>query len=98
MNAIELEHVDFAYTPTEPILKDINLRVPTGSIFGFLGPNGVGKTTTLKLILSLLLNKSQGRIKVMGHDTKKDYPDYLQYIGSMIEEASVYSHLRHEKI
>jgi len=69
------------------------MNVPVGSIYGFLGPNGAGKTTTLKLMLNLLKNKRKGSISVLGNDISTHYPAYLEQIGSLIEEASLYSHL-----
>ena len=93
MNAIEIKDLQFSYDSKESILSDLNLEVPEGSIFGFLGPNGVGKTTSLKLILNLLKNTSSGSIKIFDQDIRDSYPNYLSQIGSMIEEPSVYDHL-----
>jgi len=93
MNAIEIRDLSFEYNSEQSILNNISLSVPKASIFGFLGPNGVGKTTTLKLILSLLRNRSHGTIEVLGNNISNAYPNYLKHIGSLIEEASVYDHL-----
>ena len=49
----------------------ISFAVPEGVIFGFLGPNGVGKTTTIK-ILTTVLSPSEGRLMVAGHDPVKE--------------------------
>lgn len=46
-------------------LKDMNLAIQTGEIFGYLGPNGSGKTTTIKMLLSLIF-PSSGEIKILG--------------------------------
>jgi len=93
MNGIEIKDLDFAYNKKEPILRQVNMNVPQGSIYGFLGANGAGKTTTLKLILNLIKNKSKGSIKVLGEDIATYYPTYLNHIGSLIENASIYGHL-----
>ncbi len=93
MKAIELNNIHFSYQKDDFVLKDLNMNVPKGSIYGFLGPNGEGKSTTLKLILSLLKNKSAGVINVMGKDVKQQYPSYLSHLGSLIENASIYAHL-----
>ena len=93
MNAVEIHELDFAYKKKAPILNKVNMIVPQGCIYGFLGANGAGKTTTLKLILNLLKNKSKGTIKVLGQDIGIHYPSYLSQIGSLIENASLYSHL-----
>lgn len=75
-----------------PILKDINLKVPHGSIFGFLGKNGAGKTTTLKLILGLL-KIEEGEVKFFDKDFKTNRIELLGRIGSLIEAPSFYGHL-----
>jgi len=92
MNAIEINKVDFGYVKTDKILKALSMHVPKGSIYGFLGPNGAGKTTTLKLLLGLLKMQS-GEVKVLDQNVLKHYPQYLQQIGSLIENSSLYGHL-----
>ena len=47
----------------------LSLEMPAGIIFGFLGPNGSGKTTTINLLLGLL-EPTQGRAEVLGFDTR----------------------------
>ena len=56
------------------VLKDINLKIETGSFYGLLGPNGAGKTTLIK-ILSTLLLPTTGRAKVLGFDIEKETND-----------------------
>lgn len=92
MPAIQLENINFGYTRKEKILHDINLEVEKGSIYGFLGANGAGKTTTMRLILGLL-KANEGRITVLGKDTKDSYPNHYNHIGSLIENSSLYAHL-----
>ncbi|HFU3792144.1 TPA: ABC transporter ATP-binding protein [Streptococcus suis] len=67
------------------------LTVRKGEIYGFLGPNAAGKTTTMKMILSLI-EPTSGSIEVMNAPINKSN-DYLKYIGSMIEEPSYYPNL-----
>ncbi len=93
MNAIEIKNLDFSYSTKEILLQDVNMTVPQGKIYGFLGVNGAGKTTLLKLILNLLKLKTNGSIKVLGKEIHEHYPSYLSQIGSLIEEASIYKHL-----
>lgn len=74
------------------ILKDINLEVKGGEVFGFLGPNGSGKTTTIKLMLGLL-NYSHGEIKICGHDVKREFEKAVSNIGGIIENPEMYKYL-----
>ena len=48
-----------------PAVDGLTLAIPTGSIYGFIGPNGSGKTTTLRMIMHLLL-PDDGQIEVLG--------------------------------
>lgn len=90
--AIETTQLTYAYAKDTPLLKDINLRVPQGSIFGFLGKNGSGKTTSLKLILGLL-KKQKGQVAIFGKRLEDERIAILKNIGSLIESPSFYGHL-----
>ena len=75
----------------------LNLDVPEGSVYGFLGPNGVGKSTTLKMILGLV-HPTAGDIRVLGK--KMDGGNrlaVLRQVGSLIESPSYYGHLTGEE-
>ena len=74
------------------ILSDITLDVKEGEIFGFLGPNGSGKTTTIKLILGLLRMES-GEISICGHDNVKEFEDAMRCVGGIIENPEMYKYL-----
>jgi lantibiotic transport system ATP-binding protein len=80
------------YSKGVKTLNDINLQVEQGSIYGFLGPNGSGKTTTLSLLLGLL-NKQQGDIEIFGQHLHANREQILKKIGSLIETPSLYGHL-----
>lgn len=76
------------------VVKDLDLRVPGGSIYGFLGPNGAGKSTTMKMILGLI-KPSKGKITVLGKEVnEKNRLSVLRNTGSLIESPSYYGHLR----
>jgi ABC-2 type transport system ATP-binding protein len=66
-------------------LHDVNLHVPAGSIYGFLGPNGSGKTTTIRLILGLL-RPLAGRITVLGDAMPVQAPRILARVGYVPEQ------------
>jgi len=90
---IATEGLYYGYSSSATILLDINLQVRKGDIYGFLGPNGSGKTTTLSLLLGLLKNQ-KGNIKLFGQDfTSRNRVGILQRTGSLIESPSLYGHL-----
>lgn len=74
------------------ILSDITLDVHEGEIFGFLGPNGSGKTTTIKLILGLLRMES-GEISICGHDNQREFEAAMRCVGGIIENPEMYKYL-----
>ena len=75
-----------------PILHNISLDVYPGEIFGFLGPNGSGKTTTIKLMLGLL-HIEEGEISICGHNIATDFEAAVANIGGIIENPEMYSYL-----
>ena len=74
------------------ILSDLTFDVYPGEIFGFLGPNGSGKTTTIKLILGLL-SIDAGEITVCSHDVKKEYEAAVRNVGGIVENPEMYKFL-----
>ncbi|RYU91410.1 ABC transporter ATP-binding protein [Mucilaginibacter terrigena] len=89
---VSMNDLSFSYTKGSKILQNISLEVKAGQIYGFLGPNGSGKTTTLRLLLGLL-KKQEGSIKIFGKDIQTSRIEILKEIGSLIENPSVYGHL-----
>jgi ABC-2 type transport system ATP-binding protein len=70
----------------------LSLEVSAGTVFGFLGPNGSGKTTTIRLLLGLL-EPSRGRAEVLGCDTRTHAPVIRQRTGALLEHAGLYERL-----
>jgi ABC-2 type transport system ATP-binding protein len=70
----------------------INFEVQEGEVFGFLGPNGAGKTTTQRM-LTTLLEPTEGRITIHGHDLAHDAYPVKRQMGLVPEESNVYTEL-----
>ena len=70
----------------------VDLAVPTGSIYGFLGPNGCGKSTTIRMLCGLL-TPSEGSATVLGMDTRKQSEKLKQEIGYMTQKFSLFEDL-----
>lgn len=83
-NAIDIDNLH--YRPGKGFeLKDLSIHVPAGAIYGFLGPNGSGKTTTIRLVLGLL-RPQRGRITVLGDRMPVDAPKLLARVGYVPEQ------------
>jgi ABC-2 type transport system ATP-binding protein len=83
---------DFA---TVRAVDDLTLTVPSGQVFGFLGPNGSGKTTTIRLLLGLL-EPTAGRAKVLGFDTVSQGQAIRERSGALLEHPGLYERLSAE--
>lgn len=70
----------------------LTLEIPRGIVFGFLGPNGSGKTTTIRLLLGLL-DADQGSAQVLGFDTKKQPDEVRVRCGALLEHNGLYERL-----
>lgn len=89
---IRTSGLSYHYSKDVQTLYDIDLCVDRGSIYGFLGPNGSGKTTTLCLLLGLL-NTQKGDIEIFGQRLQANREAILGKTGSLIEMPSLYGHL-----
>jgi ABC-2 type transport system ATP-binding protein len=70
----------------------IELDVPPGDIYGFLGPNGSGKTTTVRMLLGLVL-PTAGTVEVLGARIPKRARSVLHRVGALVEAPAAYGHL-----
>lgn len=73
-------------------VNGIDLHVPTGSVFGFLGPNGSGKTTTIRLLLGLI-RADAGSVWINGADIRTQRSVALAKVGAIVENPALYPNL-----
>jgi ABC-2 type transport system ATP-binding protein len=89
MNAVEIEAVTKTFG-TFTAVDDLSLTVPAGCIYGFIGPNGSGKTTTLRMIMRIL-HPNHGVIRVLGQERLGAANDRVGYLP---EERGLYKQMR----
>jgi len=73
-------------------IQQLDLEVEKGRIYGFLGPNGSGKTTAIRMLTGLLM-PSSGAVEVLGHKLPKDAEKLRMHIGYMTQKFSLYDDL-----
>jgi ABC-2 type transport system ATP-binding protein len=95
MDAINIDSMSKSYDGTTNALDNINLNIPKGEVFGFLGPNGSGKTTMVR-ILNGILSPTGGNASILGKDVAKDSIDIHKLCGVMTETAACYENLSAE--
>ncbi|RYV01782.1 ABC transporter [Shewanella sp. OPT22] len=89
--AIEVKSLQKSFS-RKKILNNINLHVPKGSIYAFLGQNGQGKSTTIKLLTGVL-EADAGSIKLFDHLVSLSSTSYRKHIGCLIDSPSNYPNL-----
>jgi ABC-2 type transport system ATP-binding protein len=89
MTAIDIRGVSKTFG-THRAVDDVSLEVPEGSIYGFIGPNGSGKTTTIRMIMNIIL-PDQGEILVLGERGTKAVRDDVSYLP---EERGLYKQMQ----
>src|SRR6476646_7038568 len=89
--AISTESLTREFGPLRAV-DSLCLEVPRGAIFGFLGPNGSGKTTTIRLLLGLL-EPTAGRARVLGLDTRPEADRIRARAGALLDYAGLYERL-----
>ncbi|MEL0316445.1 MAG: ATP-binding cassette domain-containing protein, partial [Aquiluna sp.] len=70
-------------------VNEVNLSVPKGSVFGFLGPNGSGKTTTIRMLMGLA-EATSGDIELLGQEIPKSLEAALPKVGALVEGPAFY--------
>lgn len=95
MNIVEIQSVTKTFG-SHVAVRDLSLTVPRGSIYGFIGPNGSGKTTTLRMIMRIYFPDSgSGTIRVMGEERATAADDRVGYLP---EERGLYKKMKVREI
>jgi ABC-2 type transport system ATP-binding protein len=89
MNAVEIDHVTKTFGQHTAV-DDLTLQVPAGTVYGFIGPNGSGKTTTLRMIMRIF-HPDQGAITVLGEHSLTAANDRVGYLP---EERGLYKQMK----
>ena len=92
VSAISIQGVNKTYEGKIQALKDINLDVEEGEVFGLVGPDGAGKSTLFNILTTLLLPDS-GNISIFKMDAVSDYKEIRQIIGYLPGTFSLYPDL-----
>ncbi|MFE2939504.1 ATP-binding cassette domain-containing protein [Streptomyces sp. NPDC059255] len=89
---IETRGLTKRYRGGQLAVDHLDLTVPVGSVFGFLGPNGSGKTTTIRMLMGLI-EPTAGSATLLGHRMPRAARTVLPQVGALIEGPALYGHL-----
>jgi ABC-2 type transport system ATP-binding protein len=89
--AIDVKGLSKSFAGRE-VVHDLSMQVKRGSIYGFLGPNGSGKTTTIRMLCGLL-TPDRGEGKCLGYDIRRDADKIKRRVGYMTQRFSLYQDL-----
>lgn len=87
-DALRIEHLTYR-AGKHFAIRDLGMTVPRGAVYGFLGPNGSGKTTTIRLLLGML-PAEHGTITLLGHDVPQGVHRALARVGYVPERLHLY--------
>ena len=90
---IKIENVSKSYKKGKKVIDNLNLEIRDGEIFGFLGPNGVGKTTTIKMITGIL-NIDEGDILIDDNSIQKNPVEAKMNLGYVPDSPDMFIKLK----
>ncbi|MFI8707381.1 ABC transporter ATP-binding protein [Bacillus sp. NPDC077411] len=88
---VKLENVHKKIGSAE-IIRGLSFEVQEGEVYGFLGPNGSGKTTTIRMMTGLI-SVTEGDITICGHSIRTEHEKALEYIGAIVENPELYEYM-----
>ncbi|TYP70302.1 ABC transporter ATP-binding protein [Paenibacillus methanolicus] len=74
------------------IIDDLSLDLPEAQVFGFLGPNGSGKTTTIRMMVGLMA-MTEGDVIIRGHSVRDEFEKAIRHVGAIVENPEMYKYL-----
>lgn len=74
------------------IIDGLTLDIPRAEVLGFLGPNGSGKTTTIRMMVGLM-KMTKGDVLIEGHSVRDDYEKAIRHVGAIVENPEMYKYL-----
>ena len=89
--AVEIQHLTKSFGPIKAV-DDLNLSIEEGEMFGIVGPDGAGKTTTFRMLTGIL-KPTDGTATILGHDLLKDTDRIKKEIGYLSQRFSLYGDL-----
>lgn len=91
MSVIKVQHISKQFGSLKAV-DDLSFEVKAGQVFGFLGQNGSGKSTTIRMLLSLI-HPTGGNIEIFGKPIEKNREEILEQVGAIIERPDLYPYL-----
>ena len=91
MSVIKVQNISKHFGSLKAV-DDLSFEVQAGQVFGFLGQNGSGKSTTIRMMLSLI-HPSSGQIEIFGQPIDKNRAAILEQVGAIIERPDLYPYL-----
>ena len=88
---ISIKNLTMSYG-SKTVLNGINLEIPRGQIIGYIGTNGAGKSTTIKIMLGII-EGYEGKVEILGQDISNGSVEYKKRIGYVPELADIYDNL-----
>jgi ABC-type multidrug transport system ATPase subunit len=88
---IEVQHLSKSYRELTAV-NDLSFTVNKGDVYGFLGQNGAGKSTTIRMLLTLVA-PTAGKIRIFGRELQSDRHEILKKVGAVIERPDLYKYL-----
>ena len=90
-SVIDVRHLSKDFKEIKAV-DDLSFSVPRGKVYGFLGQNGAGKSTTIRMLLTLI-EPTEGEIEIFGMNLKKHRKEILRKTGAIIEKPDLYKYL-----